>query len=58
VTFGACVTHAAALPHLAAIDPDLGEMMRRFASRQVRNMGTIGGNIRKRFTDRGIRRRP
>jgi xanthine dehydrogenase small subunit len=45
VTFGAGVTHAAALPHLAAIDPDLGEMMRRFAGRQVRNMGTIGGNI-------------
>src|SRR5258706_7750399 len=45
VTFGATATHAAALPHLAAIDPDLGEMMRRFASRQVRNMGTIGGNV-------------
>ncbi len=45
VTFGATVTHAAALPHLAAIDPDLGEMMRRFASRQVRHMGTIGGNV-------------
>lgn len=45
VTFGAAVTHTAALPHLAAIDSDLGEMMRRFASRQVRNMGTIGGNI-------------
>ncbi len=45
VTFGAAVTHAAAQPHLAAIDPDLGEMMRRFASKQVRNMGTVGGNI-------------
>ena len=45
VTFGAAVTHTAAQPHLAAIDPDLGEMMRRFASRQVRNLGTIGGNI-------------
>jgi xanthine dehydrogenase small subunit len=45
VTFGAIVTHAAAQPHLAAIDPDLGEMMRRFASKQVRNMGTLGGNI-------------
>jgi xanthine dehydrogenase small subunit len=45
VTFGAAVTHTAAQPHLAAIDPDLGEMMRRFASKQVRNMGTIGGNI-------------
>jgi xanthine dehydrogenase small subunit len=45
VTFGATATHAAAQPHLAAIDADLGEMMRRFASKQVRNMGTIGGNI-------------
>src|SRR5262249_38175844 len=45
VTSGATVTHAAALPHLAAIDPDLGEMMRRFASRQVRHIGTIGGNV-------------
>jgi xanthine dehydrogenase small subunit len=45
VTFGAAVTHTVAQPHLAAIDPDLGEMMRRFAGRPVRNMGTIGGNI-------------
>jgi xanthine dehydrogenase small subunit len=45
VTFGATVTHEAALPRLAAIDPDLGEMMRRFASKQVRNVGTLGGNI-------------
>jgi xanthine dehydrogenase small subunit len=45
VTFGATATHAAAAPHLSAIDPDLGELLRRFASKQVRNMGTIGGNI-------------
>jgi xanthine dehydrogenase small subunit len=45
VTFGAAVTHAAAAPHLAAIDPDLGELMRRFAGPQVRHLGTIGGNI-------------
>ncbi len=45
VTFGATVNHAAAGPHLAAIDPDLGELMRRFASMQVRNMATLGGNI-------------
>ena len=45
VTFGAAVTHAAAQPLLAAIDPDLGELMRRFAGKQVRNMGTVGGNI-------------
>jgi len=45
VTFGAAVTYAAAAPHLAAIDPDLGELMRRFAGPQVRHLGTIGGNI-------------
>jgi xanthine dehydrogenase small subunit len=45
VTFGATVTHAAAASHLAAIDPDLGELMRRFAGPQVRHLGTIGGNI-------------
>lgn len=45
VTFGATVSHEAALPHLAAIDPDLGELMRRFAGKQIRTVGTIGGNI-------------
>jgi xanthine dehydrogenase small subunit len=45
ITFGATVTHEAALPHLATIDPDLGELMRRFAGLQVRQVGTIGGNI-------------
>jgi xanthine dehydrogenase small subunit len=45
VTFGATVTHAAAHPFLAAIDPDLDELMRRFAGPQVRHAGTIGGNI-------------
>ena len=45
ITFGAAVTHQAALPHLASIDPDLGELMRRFAGLQVRSIGTIGGNI-------------
>ena len=45
VTFGAMVSHEAAIPHLAAIDPDLGELMRRFAGKQIRTVGTIGGNI-------------
>ena len=30
---------------LAAIDPDLGELLRRLGSKQVRTAGTIGGNI-------------
>ncbi|MGL5448577.1 MAG: xanthine dehydrogenase small subunit [Rhabdaerophilum sp.] len=42
---GAMVTHEAALPALAVLDPDLGTLMRRFGSRQVRASGTVGGNI-------------
>jgi xanthine dehydrogenase small subunit len=45
VTFGATVTHQAAMTHLAAIDPDLISLMRRFAGLQVRTVGTLGGNI-------------
>jgi xanthine dehydrogenase small subunit len=45
VTFGAMVSHEAAIPYLAAIDPDLGELLRRFAGKQIRTVGTIGGNI-------------
>jgi xanthine dehydrogenase small subunit len=45
VRFGATVSHEAARPYLAAIDPDLGELMRRFASVQIRTIATIGGNI-------------
>jgi xanthine dehydrogenase small subunit len=42
---GGAATHEAALPHLAALDPDLGVLMRRFGSKQVRASGTVGGNI-------------
>ncbi len=42
---GAGATHAAARPHLAALAPALDDIMRRFGSAQVRNSGTIGGNI-------------
>ncbi|ANY77548.1 xanthine dehydrogenase small subunit [Microvirga ossetica] len=42
---GATVTHAQVYPSLARIDPDLGELMRRFGSAQVRATGTVGGNI-------------
>ena len=34
-----------AIRSLARIDPDLGEIMRRFGSAQVRASGTVGGNI-------------
>jgi xanthine dehydrogenase small subunit len=45
LAIGATATHAAAYPFLASIDPDLGELMRRFGSAQVRASGTVGGNI-------------
>jgi xanthine dehydrogenase small subunit len=42
---GAGVRYVDALETLGAFYPDLGEMMRRLGSTQVRNSGTIGGNI-------------
>lgn len=42
---GAGATYADAYDALAAIDPDIGEVLRRLGSRQVRASGTIGGNI-------------
>jgi xanthine dehydrogenase small subunit len=45
VAIGAAVSYETALPLLAAIDPDLGELLRRLGSKQVRTAGTIGGNI-------------
>ena len=39
------VTLSEAMPYLAAIDRDLGELMRRFAGNQIRTAGTVGGNI-------------
>jgi len=45
LTIGANVTHRQATAALARLHPDLGELMRRFASIQIRNAGTVGGNI-------------
>jgi xanthine dehydrogenase small subunit len=45
LVLGSAVTYAEAEPHLSAIDPDLGELIRRLGSKQVRAMGTVGGNI-------------
>jgi xanthine dehydrogenase small subunit len=42
---GAMATHAEVRPALAALSPQLDELMRRFGGEQVRNAGTIGGNI-------------
>ena len=42
---GAGVRYVEAMNALTALYPDLGAMMRRLGSTQVRNSGTIGGNI-------------
>jgi xanthine dehydrogenase small subunit len=42
---GAGVRYAEAHAALAQMHPDLGELLRRLGSVQVRNAGTIGGNI-------------
>lgn len=45
VRIGAGVRYSKALATLAGLHPSLGEMVRRLGSVQVRNSGTIGGNI-------------
>lgn len=45
LTIGAAVSHRSATAALERLHPDLGELMRRFASIQIRNAGTVGGNI-------------
>ncbi len=42
---GATVCIEDATPALAGIDSDLGQLIRRFAGWQVRNVATVGGNI-------------
>jgi xanthine dehydrogenase small subunit len=42
---GAGATYAQAEPSLARIDPDIAELLRRLGSKQVRAVGTVGGNI-------------
>jgi xanthine dehydrogenase small subunit len=45
IRFGAMVNHVEVRRRLAGIHPHLDELMRRFGGEQVRNAGTIGGNI-------------
>ncbi|MBE7638157.1 xanthine dehydrogenase small subunit [Sneathiella sp. P13V-1] len=45
LTIGAGVTYSDAHSTLTEYDADLGELVRRIASTQIRNSGTIGGNI-------------
>src|SRR5690606_34524887 len=42
---GAAVRYEALQPVLASLYPDMGEVIRRLGSAQVRAMGTVGGNI-------------
>ncbi|THD37284.1 MAG: xanthine dehydrogenase small subunit [Sphingomonas sp.] len=45
LTIGAAVRYSEARNALARFHPDLGELVRRIGGLQVRNAGTIGGNI-------------
>jgi xanthine dehydrogenase small subunit len=45
LSLGACVRYSEAQPALAALHPALGQLLRRIGGTQVRNAGTIGGNI-------------
>ena len=45
LTLGAAVRYSDARIALARLHPDLGELVRRIGGVQVRNAGTIGGNI-------------
>ena len=45
IQIGAAATYQDALPVLERHYPDFGAMIRRIGSRQIRNRGTIGGNI-------------
>jgi xanthine dehydrogenase small subunit len=42
---GATATYAQVEPYFAALDPDLGELLRRLGSKQVRASGTVCGNV-------------
>jgi xanthine dehydrogenase small subunit len=45
IEIGGAVSHSDAFDVLAAEFADFGEILRRFGSVQVRNLGTLGGNI-------------
>ena len=45
VILGAAVTYTEALPLIETLYPSFGRIVRRLGSRQIRNLGTIGGNV-------------
>ena len=42
---GASVTYARALPYIERLYPSFAALITRIGSRQIRNMGTLGGNV-------------
>lgn len=45
LVIGAAATYSQALPHLNALDPSAGLLLRRLGSQQIRALGAIGGNL-------------
>ncbi|MEO1249889.1 MAG: FAD binding domain-containing protein, partial [Pseudomonadota bacterium] len=45
ITIGAAVTYTDAMDRLAGYFRDMGEVIRRIGSVQIRNAGTVGGNV-------------
>ena len=45
LTIGAAVTYTAALPLFEELYPSFANIIRRIGSRQIRNLGTLGGNV-------------
>ena len=45
IELGGAVTYTDALPHLDRHFPSFGALVRRIGSRQIRNLGTIAGNL-------------
>ncbi len=45
ITFGAAVTYSNALPYIEKLFPSFATLVTRIGSIQIRNVGTIGGNI-------------
>jgi xanthine dehydrogenase small subunit len=45
LTLGSAVSYKNALPYIERLYPSFAEMIRRIGSRQIRNLGTLGGNI-------------
>ncbi len=45
ITFGAAVTYSDALPFIERLYPSFATLITRIGSVQIRNVGTIGGNI-------------